>query len=124
MEARDSLAAETPHVAYLHVHASARRLVEARIASFDDDRVRRLDCLLDADRPVLPFGSCDREKFLRDLLLAAPGARGAAIRMMLGQSKLDVLCEDVEDRRGIAGREVAINLAYGFDVLHGLLLAT
>src|SRR5262245_63032880 len=115
MEARDAIAAKSPHVAHLNVHAPARGHVETRVPAFDDDGVRRFDCLLDADRPALPFGACDREEFLRDLLLAAPSAGGAAIRVMLGEPKLDVVGEDVEDGRGVAVREVAIDLAYGVD---------
>src|SRR5690242_11748364 len=104
MEARDALAAESPHMAHLHVHASASRLVDACVTALDDDCARRLGCLLYADRPALPLGPCDGEELLRDLLLAAPGTGGAAIRVMLGEPKLDVVGEDVEDRRGIAGR--------------------
>src|SRR6185295_2296973 len=119
MEARDALAAEAPDVAHLNVHAPARRLVDPRVPSFDDDRVRSFDRLLDADRPALPFRAGDREEFLRDLLLAVPGAGGAAIRVMLGELKFDVVGEDVEDCRRVAGREIAIDLAYGVDVRHG-----
>src|SRR5262245_7313398 len=118
LEARDLAVAQLPDVTDLGIEMLARRLVDARVATLDDDPVAGIVKIPGRDREAVPLSTSPHEEVPDDRVRPAPGLAAWRVGMAFGQAPFDAGIEGRHDARNVPAPEQLVDVFHDLDTGH------